>query len=96
MKGKLPKQSTYKKFFSKKIYWKKFFSKTNFEVNFFYKQYITKKFHKNFSKKLKKKDVNRDSHIASSSISQSSFFKGVHCLILSSSQRKLREYIEFL
>ena len=27
MKRKLPKQSTYKKFFSKKIYWKKFFSK---------------------------------------------------------------------
>ena len=44
----------------------------------------------------RKKDVNRDSHIASSSISQSSFFKGVRCLILASSQRKLRGYIEFL
>ena len=44
----------------------------------------------------KKKDVNWDSHIASSPISQSSFFKGVHCLILASSQRKLRGYIEFL
>ena len=45
---------------------------------------------------MKKKDVNRDSHIASSPISQSSFFKGVHCLILASSQRKLREYVAFL
>ena len=43
-----------------------------------------------------KKDVNRDSRIASSPISQSSFFKGVRCLILASSQRKLRRYIEFL
>ena len=43
-----------------------------------------------------KKDVNRDSHIASSPISQSSFFKGVRCLILASLQRKLRGYIEFL
>ena len=43
-----------------------------------------------------KKDVNRDSHIAFSPISQSSFFKGVRCLILASSQRKLRGYIEFL
>ena len=42
-------------FFSKKIYWKKFFSKKHFEVNFFYKQYITKKLHNIFSKKLKKK-----------------------------------------
>ena len=42
------------------------------------------------------KDVNRDSHIASSPISQSSSFKGVRCLILAISQRKLREYIEFL
>ena len=41
-----------------------------------------------------KKDVNRDSHIASSPISQSSFFKRVRCLILASSQ--LRGYIEFL
>ena len=31
--------------------------------------------------KLEKKDVNRDSHIASSPISQSSFFKGVVRLI---------------
>ena len=43
-----------------------------------------------------KKDVNRDSHIASSPISQSSFFKGIRGLILASSQRKLRGYIEFL
>ena len=43
-----------------------------------------------------KKDVNRDSHIASSPILQSSFFMGVRCLILASSQRKLRGYIEFL
>ena len=43
-----------------------------------------------------KKDVNRDFHIASSSISQSSFFKEVRCLILASSQRKLPGYIEFL
>ena len=42
-----------------------------------------------------KKDVNRDSHIASSPISQSSFFKKVRCLILASSQRKLCGYIEF-
>ena len=46
--------------------------------------------------KKNKKDVNRDSHIASSPISQSSFFKGVRCLIFASSQRKLRGYIEFL
>ena len=43
-----------------------------------------------------KKDVNRDSHIASSPISQSSFFKGVRYSILASSQRKFREYIKFL
>ena len=54
MKRKFPKQSTWKNFFSKKIYWKKFFSKKHFEVNFFYEQYITEKFHI-FSKKLKKK-----------------------------------------
>ena len=46
-------------------------------------------------KKKKTKHVNRDSHIASSPISQSSFFKGVRCLILASSQRKLRGYVEF-
>ena len=44
--------------------------------------------------KTTKKDVNRDSHIASSPISQSSFFEEVH-LILAFSQRKLRGYIEF-
>ena len=43
-----------------------------------------------------KKDVNRDSHISSSPILQSSFFKGVRCSILASSERKLRGYIEFL
>ena len=42
-----------------------------------------------------KKDVNRYSHIASSPISQSYFFEEVRCLILASSQRKLRGYIEF-
>ena len=47
-------------------------------------------------KKNLKKDVNRDSHIASSPISYSFFFEEVCCLILASSQRKLREYIEFL
>ena len=44
----------------------------------------------------KRKDVNRDSHIASSPILQSCFFEEVRRLILASSQRKLREYIEFL
>ena len=43
-----------------------------------------------------KKDVNRDSHIASSPTSQSCFFEEIRCLILASSQRKLRGYIEFL
>ena len=43
-----------------------------------------------------KNDVNRDSHIVSSPIWQTSFFKEVRCLILASSQRKLRGYIEFL
>ena len=42
-----------------------------------------------------KKHVNRDTYIASSPISQSSFFKEVWCLILASSQRKLRGYIEY-
>ena len=45
---------------------------------------------------MKKKHVNRDSHIASSPISQSSFFEEVRRLILASSQRKLRRNIEFL
>ena len=45
---------------------------------------------------IEKQDVNRDSHTASSPISQSSFFEGVRCLILAFSQRKLRGYIEFL
>ena len=44
----------------------------------------------------KEKDVNRDSHIASSPILQSSFFEKVRCLILASSQRKLRGYIKIL
>ena len=43
-----------------------------------------------------KKHVNRDSHIAFSAISQSSFFEKVCCLILDSSQKKLYEYIEIL
>ena len=40
--------------------------------------------------------MNRDSLIASSPISQSCFFEEVRCLILASSQRKLRGYIEFV
>ena len=40
--------------------------------------------------------MNRNSHIASSPISQSCFFEEVRCLILASSQRKLRGYIELL
>ena len=52
--------------------------------------------HINNSKKFLKKEVNRDSHIASSPISQSSFFDEIRCLILASSQRKLREYNKFL
>ena len=40
--------------------------------------------------------MNRDSHIASSPISQSSVFEEVRYLILASSQRKLRGYIEFV
>ena len=43
----------------------------------------------------KKKEVNRDSHIASSLILQRSFFEEVSCLILASSQTKLRGYIGF-
>ena len=42
---------------------------------------------------VKKKNVNQDSHIASSPISKRSFFKGVRCLILASSQRKIRIFI---
>ena len=42
------------------------------------------------------KSKNRDSHIASSLISQSSFFEKVCCLILTSPQRKLHGYIEIL
>ena len=51
---------------------------------------------KDIEQKLKKKDVNRDSHIAYSPITQSCFFKEVRCLILASSQRKPRGYTEFL
>ena len=40
-------------------------------------------------------DVNRDFHIASSLISQSSFFEEVRYFILASSQRKLCGYIAF-
>ena len=44
-----------------------------------------------FSKHIvKKKYVHRDSHIASSLISQNCFFEKVRCLILASSQKKLR------
>ena len=39
--------------------------------------------------------MNQDSHISSSSISQSSYFEEVCCLILASPQKKLRGYIEF-
>ena len=40
--------------------------------------------------------MNRDSHIASSPISQSSFFEELRYLILASSKRKLRGCIDFL
>ena len=43
---------------------------------------------------MEKKDVNQDSHIASSAISQSYFFKEVRYLILASSQRKLHGHNE--
>ena len=43
-----------------------------------------------------KKNVNRYSHITSSPITQSRFFEKVRFLILASTQRKRREYIEFL
>ena len=43
-----------------------------------------------------KKHVNRDSHIASSPISQSFFFEKVCYSILASSQKKLHGYIEIL
>ena len=46
--------------------------------------------------KKKKKNVNLDSHIASSPISQKIFFEKVCCLILAPSQRKLHGYIEIL
>ena len=45
---------------------------------------------------IEEKDVNRDSHIASLPISQSSFFEEVRCFILAPSQGKLRGYIEYL
>ena len=45
---------------------------------------------------IEKKDANRDSHIASSPISQSYFFTQVRCLILVFSHKKLRGCIEFL
>ena len=44
---------------------------------------------------IKKKDMNPDSRIASSPISQSFFSEEVLCLILASSKGKLREYIKF-
>ena len=44
--------------------------------------------------RIKKKHVNQDFRIASSSMSQSSFFEKVCCLILTSLQSKLHEYIE--
>ena len=47
------------------------------------------------SGEIDERDVNPDSHIASSPISQSYFFKEVRYLILASSQRKLYGYIEF-
>ena len=40
--------------------------------------------------------MNRHSHIATSTISQSSFFEEVCCLILAFSQMELRGYIELL
>ena len=44
---------------------------------------------------IKKKDLSRESHIASSPISQSFFFKEVCCMILAPLQPNLYEYIEF-
>ena len=63
-----------------------------------YTRSVTGEFHE-FQKfflglKIKEQDVNQDSHIASSPIAQSFFFEDVRCLILASSQRKLRGYIE--
>ena len=52
------------------------------------------KISKNNFKHVEKKDVNRDSHITFLPISRSSFFEEIYCLILASSQRKLRGYIE--
>ena len=46
--------------------------------------------------RCQKKHVNQDSHIASSSILQSSFFEEVWWLILAFTQRTLRGYNEFL
>ena len=40
------------------------------------------------------KHGNQDSHLTSSPVSQASFFEKLCCLILASSQRKLRGYIE--
>ena len=51
-----------KKFSLKFLFEKTFFSIKHFEVNFFYKQYITKKFHKNLSKKLEKKKNSTNFH----------------------------------
>ena len=85
-----------------------FFSKRQGRPIYFYKnKEITGIFDLEFIAKYKvgwyfpetwrvEKDVNRDSHFASSPISQSSFFAKVLCLILASSQRKLRGLIEFL
>ena len=50
----------------------------------------------NDDQKYKKKDVNRDSHIASSSFLQRSFFAEVRCLISAPWHMKLRGRIEFL
>ena len=49
--NKVPK----KIFFRKKFIEKNSFRKKHSKANFFYKRYITNKFHKNFSKKFKKK-----------------------------------------
>ena len=45
--------------------------------------------------RIEKKHVNRDSHVTFLPISQSCFSEEVYRSVLASSQRKLREYIEY-
>ena len=71
-----------------RITWIEIYLKINFIINYYKNA--------NKWKQNQKKHINWDPDIASSLISQSSFFEEVCCLILASSQRKLRGYIEFL